>query len=106
LEPISKFYLRIFLGQLTRIRFEKIPGKLFSVFLDVLYKYRKNFFQEVGHMISQNIRQVLHGEGSGLMYRFENADTTSLLLEPMDSWHLVSLCDTNIGLTTPLFSDE
>lgn len=48
-------------------------------------------------MISQNIRQVLHGEGPGLEYRFENAESISLLLEPMNSWRLVSLCDTNSG---------
>jgi hypothetical protein len=70
---------------------------LFSHFLDVLYEYRGDFLQKVSHMISQNIRQVLHGEGPGLEYRFENADTTSLLLESMDSWQLVSLCDTNSG---------
>jgi hypothetical protein len=48
-------------------------------------------------MISQNIRQVLHGKGPGLEYRFENADNTSLLLKSINSWRLVSLCDTNSG---------
>jgi hypothetical protein len=89
--------LGVLLVQLTYVRFERIPSELFSHFLDVLYEYRRDFLQEMGHMISQNIRQVLHGKGPGLEYRFENADTTFFLLESMDSWRLVSLCDTNSG---------
>lgn len=70
-------------------------GELFSVFLDVLHEYRGVFLQEVGHMVSQNVQEVLYGKNLSLKYSFENADTISLLLEPMDSRRLVCLCNPN-----------
>jgi hypothetical protein len=66
---------------------------LLFIFLDVLEEYRENFLRKVGYIIFQNIQRVLHGKGPSLKYRFENVDTISLLLEPMNLWYLVSLCD-------------
>jgi hypothetical protein len=65
------------------------------MFVDVLYKHRGRFLLEVSQTISRNVQEVLNGENLDLKYRFEYADTTSLLLEPMDSERLICLCDTS-----------
>lgn len=95
LELISTLCYWVWVDRLTRIRFERIPDKLFSVFLDVLYQHRGHFLLEVSQTISRNIQEVLNGENINLKYRFKYADTTSLLLEPIDSERFIYLYKTS-----------
>ncbi|QSS63445.1 hypothetical protein I7I51_00503 [Histoplasma capsulatum] len=73
-------------------KFEKLPSELFTIFLDVLYEYRGAFLQEVGHLMSQNIEDILYGHDIGVKYEFEHVDRTSLLQESMDSHRIIGFC--------------
>ncbi|OJD22264.1 hypothetical protein ACJ73_06394 [Blastomyces percursus] len=83
--------LVLHLGLLTFTRFEKLPSKLFTIFLDVLCEYRGAFLQEVSHL-TQNIENILYGHDIGVRYGFERTDRTSLLQEPMDSQRIIGFC--------------
>ncbi|EEQ89763.2 uncharacterized protein BDCG_04883 [Blastomyces dermatitidis ER-3] len=72
--------------------FQTIPIRLFSIFLDILDKYRGEFLRNIGDLISTDIEVVLCGSHNGLMYGFEHEDTEQLLIERMDSGHLIDLC--------------
>ncbi|KAL2365364.1 hypothetical protein RJZ56_001745 [Blastomyces dermatitidis] len=61
--------------------FQTIPIRLFSIFLDILDKYRGEFLRNISDLISTDIEVVLCGSHNGLMYGFEHEDTEQLLIE-------------------------
>jgi hypothetical protein len=50
-------------------------------------------FDKVSHLISEHIRNILHGKEVDMKYTFENVDKMSLKQEPLDSPEFVRFCE-------------
>jgi hypothetical protein len=74
-------------------RIERIPNKLFTTFLDILYEQHGDFLVRVSQLISEHIRDILQGKQIGVRYAFEATDRDSLRLEPFDSPKFIRFCE-------------
>ena len=91
--PISKSTPNTLCRSLTFARIERIPFRLFTIFLDVLYERRGNFLIRVSQLISEHVREILQGEKTGVRYTFETIDRECLRQEPLDSPQSIRFCE-------------
>ena len=75
------------------MRIERIPLRLFTIFLDVLRERRGSFLTRVSQLISEHIREILQGDKTGVRYTFETIGRESLRQEHLDSPEFIRFCE-------------
>ncbi len=66
---------------------------LFSLFLNVLKKFREDFLCKVSELISQHIYEILYRKDLSRKYVFENMNENHLKQESLDSSHFIEFCE-------------
>ncbi len=65
---------------------------LFSLFLNVLKKFREDFLCKVSELISQHIYEILYRKDLSRKYVFKNMNENYLKQESFNSSHFIKFC--------------
>jgi len=89
---MSKFDTSGFLYDAHSNHGQEITSASFSLFLDGLLEFQKDFLHQVSQLVSQHIQDILNRRDLSRKYVLENINGNYLKQEPLDSSSFVDYC--------------
>jgi len=89
---MSKFIQAASYMMFIQTRVQRLPLPLFSLCLDGLLEFQKDFLHQVSQLVSQHIQDILNRRDLSRKYVLENINGNYLKQEPLDSSSFVDYC--------------
>lgn len=85
----------LFVNFLIQIRVERLSMPLFTLFLNILIEFCKDFLHTVSELISQHICKILYWKDLNQKYVFETLNENLLKKEHLNSNNFINFCELN-----------